>query len=343
MQSISRNRTLPLLLALALTTAVPLAAQQLRPGLLVGRVVDAEGASVGEAVIRATQGSRTLVAYAEKDGDFRIGGLGEGVWTIAVRRLGFRPVAVNVEMPAQGLRRNFTLEATATTLDPVLVAAKWSGVRGVVGDARHVTPLAAASVRILGSDASTGSDSLGNFALPLRGGRDVLLRVERAGFETRLVSARVPVDGYIELDVPLDTALRASRDEGIMRDLDQRLKYATPRAVMVTREALEATEAVSLGTALSLSAAVIRAGVQVNRRACVFVNGIAKPEYPVDAIDAGDVEFVEVYPAGTDLTRTLALRWPPGAVCGVPDGTIRAALSGARQVAQYVSVWLRAP
>jgi hypothetical protein len=327
----------------AFTAAGPLSAQQIRPGLLVGRVVDTGGAGVSDVVLRATQGPRTILAYAEGDGDFRLGGLGGGNWTVSVRRLGYRPLAVEVELPGEGLRRDFTIERTTTVLDPELVSAKWSGVRGVVGDARRVTALAGASIRLLGSDATAGTDSAGSFALPLPGGREVLLRVERAGFATRLVSASVPAEGYVELEIPLDTAVRAARDYWVWRDLDSRLKYATPRAVHVTREELAATDAVSLEAALSRSRSVARVGVRITRRACVFVDGIAKPGYPIDAIDADDVEFVEAYPPGTDLTRTLVMRWPPGGECGVPDGTARPTASDSKQTAQFVSVWLRAP
>ena len=343
MQSTLPLRVFAVACSLALIAPESLAAQSLRPGLLLGRIVDTDGASVSDAVIRATQGARTILAHAAEDGAYRVGGLGSGTWTIAIRRLGYRPVAVDVELPAEGLRRNFTVEATRTELDAVLVAAKWSGVRGVVGDARRLAPLAGASIRLLGSDAAAGSDSLGNFALPLPGGRDLLLRVERAGYVTRLVSATVPADGYLQLDIPLDTAPQAARDYRVWRDLDQRLKFATPRAAMISRDEIAASDALSLGTALGLAQSVIRLGVVINRRACVFVNGVAKPGFPVDAIAAGDVEFVEAYPPGTDLTRTLATRWPPGANCGVPDGTTRASSAGARQVVQYISVWLRAP
>lgn len=327
----------------ALTAARPLSAQQIRPGLILGRVVDADGAGVGDAVLRATQGPRTILAYTDRDGDFRLGGLVGGAWTISVRQLGYRPLAVEVELPGEGLRRDFTIERTIAVLDPALVSAKWSGVRGVVGDARRVTALSGASIRLLGSDATASTDSAGGFALPLPGGRDVLLRVERAGFATRLVSATVPAEGYVELEIPLDTAVRAARDYWVWRDLDARLKYATPRAAQVSRQELAATDAVSLEAALARSRSVARAGVRITRGACVFVNGIARPGQPIDAIDADAVEFVEAYPPGTDLTRTLVMRWPPGGQCGVPDGSARPTASDSKQTAQFLSVWLRAP
>lgn len=338
-----RFAALSVLATLAVALARPLDAQQLRPGLVLGRVVDLEGAPVSSAILRATQGARTVLAETEEDGDFRLGGLSEGVWVIAIRRLGFRPLVVEVELPATGLRRDFTLEPTTVVLDPMLVAAKWTGIRGVVGDARRIAPLAGATVRILGGDGAAGSDTVGNFALPVEGGRAVVLRVERAGFETKLITVVVPPEGYLELDVPLDTVLRDAKDAWVWRDLDQRLKFATPRAARITREEIERTDAVSLGVALPLTEAVIRTGVVITRRACIFVNGVARPGFPVDAILAGEVEFVEAYPPGADLTRTLALRWPPNAPCGVPDGTVRPSAAGARQVAQFISVWLRQP
>ncbi len=338
------RRAIPLA-ALAVLLAAPLAqlpAQTLRPGLLVGRVLDATGEPVGEAILRATQGAKTIIVEADDEGDFRIAGLAAGVWTISVRRLGFRPVAADIDIPAQGLRRDFTVERLARAVDAVLVAEKWTGIRGIVGDARRVTPLAGASVRVVGADGSAGSDSTGGFAIPMSGGRSVLLRVERAGFASRLISVALPPEGYVELDVALDTVLR-EKETWVYRDLDQRLKFAAPRSVQVSREEIEATDAVSLGTALGLTRSVTAKGVVINRRACVYVNGVARPGYPIDAILAGDVEFVEAYPPGSDLTRTLALKWPPGGTCGVADGTIAASSAGARQVAQYVSVWLRAP
>lgn len=337
-------RLLPALALCALLAPLgnELGAQRLRPGLLVGRVTDPGGASVGEAVLRATQGARTIIVEADEDGDYRIAGLAGGIWTIAIRRLGFRPLAVDLEMPADGLRRDFTLETTTAMLDPQLIAAHWTGVRGVVGDARRIAPLAGARVRLLGSDAAASTDSLGNFALALPGGREIVLRIERAGFASRLVSLNVPAERYLDLDVALDTVLTEPKDLWVYRDLDQRLKFATPRAVQVSRDEIEATDAVSLGTALGLTPSVTERGLTVGRGACVFVNGVPRPGYPVDAILAGEVEFVEAYPPGSELTRTLALRWPPRAACG--SGTVRpAAASASRQVAQFVSVWLKAP
>ncbi|MFN0097361.1 MAG: carboxypeptidase regulatory-like domain-containing protein [Gemmatimonadaceae bacterium] len=327
------------LLALAAPTlAEP---QSLRPGLLAGRVLDGAGEPVANAVLRATQGARTVLAYSEQDGDFRLGGLGAGTWTVSIRRLGIAPALFDVVLPDAGLRRDFVVQLTSKALDPVLVAAKWTGIRGVVGDARWLSPLGGATVRVMGGDASVGTDMEGNFAMPLPSGRDFLLRIERAGYETRLVSATVPAEGYVEIDVGMDTARKTQKDYWVWRDLDQRLKYATPRAALVYREEIEATDAINLVDALRSAPTVAQMNLGFTVGGCLYVNGVARPGYPVASIMAGDVEFVELYPPGTDLTRTLALKWPPRSTCGSGVSTV----SGTRnsQTVQFVSVWLKAP
>jgi len=334
--------TLLLLLGTSLPLAAPVAGQTLRPGLMVGRLLTPQGEPIGEAVLRATRGPRTIVAYSEDDGDYRLGGLAAGTWTISVRRLGFAPRVIEVDLPAEGLRRDLTLEPRAPALDSELVAEGWVGVRGVVGDARRESPLSGAVVVLLGADASTNSDSVGRFALKMPRGRPAVLRVERAGFLTRLVSTTVPDGGYADVDIGLDTALKAPLDAWLFRDLNQRLKYATPRAAFVGFEELQLTGMPSLWSALEHSQTIIRKTIVISRSACIFVNGIPKPGVPVDAIFTANVEFVEVYPPGSELTRTLQRSWPLQGECGARGGlNVRAA--NPRQTAQIISVWERTP
>ncbi len=331
----------PLALTLGLTLPAYAAAQSLRPGLLVGRVLDAEGAAVEGATLRASRGTQTVLAYSDDDGSFRLSALAAGQWTLSIRRLGYTAARFDITMPEAGLRRDFGLIAVSRALDPVLIAERWTGIRGLVRDARLLTPLAGATIRVLGGDASVSSDIDGNFSLPLPSGREFLLRVERAGYATQLVSASVPADGYVELEVGLDTVLKAPKDYWVWRDLDQRLKYATPRAGLIHRDELSRTGATSLADALPYTGSVARLGLRISNDACLYVNGEPRPGYPVSSILAGNVEFVEMYPAGSDLTRTLTMKWPPGGTCG--NGVAPAAAQRSSNQVRFVSVWLRAP
>lgn len=343
-RSRSRRPVLLCVLAIAAVTPLPrpLQAQQLRPGLLVGRLVAPDGEPIADAVLRATKGSKTIIAYSEGDGDYRLGGLGTGAWTVSIRRLGFVARILDVDLPAAGLRRDLTLERRTPTRDSALVAANWIGVRGVVGDARRETPLAGAVVVLLGADSNTHSDSLGEFALPLPRARAIALRVERAGYLTRLVTATIPEGSYLHLDISLDTATAAPRDAWLWRDLEARLKYATPRAAQVDFAELQKIGATSLWVALESAPTIIRKSILITRRACIFVDGIPRPGVPVDALVATDLELVEVYPPGSELTRTLARAWPLHGECGV-QGSTAMRFGNERQTAQFISVWQHTP
>lgn len=336
---------------LAWCTPALLGAQTPRAGMLTGRLIGPDSTPVRDAMVRATRGPRTVLARSNADGVYRLTGLGAGEWTVAVRRLGFTPFVERVDFDARGMRRDYILRELVVTLDPVLVAERWSGVRGVVGDIRYLSPLPDARVRVVGGDTITRTDGAGRFAVALAPGAEVVLRIEREGYARQLVTATVPRDGYVELDVPMDTLRDARRDQLVWEDLDRRLKFATVRAARVGREELARSDASRLDAALNEAPSAVRAGVTVTRAACLFIDGVPRPGMTVDAVLAGDVEFVEVYPPGADLTNTLALRWPPRAECGAPGGFQRggagaAVRPGSRrgtdpQLAQFVVVWTR--
>ena len=317
-------------------------AQSSRPGLLTGQLLTADSATVQDATLRATQGTQTIVARSGRDGVFRLAGLGEGEWIITVRKLGYAPALDRVTLPSDGLRRDYILRDVIAMLDPILVSERWTGVRGIVGDIRKLSPLDGARVEVVGEDAVTTTDASGRFALPMAPGSEVLLRVEAEGFVRGMYSLEVPSEGYLEIEIPLDTLREQTRDWMALEDLERRLKFATPRAAIVGREQILRTDATRLDDALNESPNLTRQGIIVNRSACLFVDGVARPGFPVDAVPAGLVEFVEVYPPNSDISNTLARRWPPRAACGAPGATQRGMSRSARQqMAQFVAVWTR--
>ncbi len=337
-------------IALAIATASA-GAQTPREGMLTGRLIGPDSLPIRDAIVRATQGPKTVLARSNDQGVYRLTGLYAGPWAIAVRRLGYSPFVDRLTFDPRGMRRDYLMRALVASLDPVLVSERWTGVRGVVGDIRFLSPLAGASVQLLGGTARVQTDSAGRFAVPLAPGTEVVLRVEREGYGRQVVTATVPTDGYLELDVAMDTLRGVRRDALVWADLDRRLKFASPRAAWVGREELARSDASRLDAALTESGTLTLKGLIVTRRACLFVDGVARPGVPVDAILAGEVEFVEVYPVGADLTNSLASRWPPRAECGAPGGSLRggagtAVRVGSRrgtdpQFAQFVAVWTR--
>ncbi len=339
-------------LALALLIGVSAGAQTPRGGMLTGRLIAPDSTPVRNAIVRATQGPNTVLARSNDQGVYRLTGLYAGQWTISVRRLGYSPFVDRLMFDPRGMQRDYLMRELVATLDPVLVSERWTGVRGVVGDIRFLSPLAGASVQVMGGASSVQTDSAGRFAMPMAPGTEVVLRVEREGYDRQVVTATIPTDGYLELEVAMDTLRSVRRDALVWADLDRRLKFASsPRAAWVGREELARSDASRLDAALTASGTLTMKGLIVSRRACLFVDGIPRPGVPVDAILAGEIEFVEVYAAGADLTKTLASRWPPRAECGAPGGLMRggagtAVAAGSRrgtdpQFAQFVVVWTR--
>lgn len=346
------RRALAIVLSLALA-APSVQGQAPREWTLTGKLIGPDSLPVAGASVRATQGPRTLLARSNDQGIYRIPEMGEGMWTVAVRGLGFVAVAERLTFDPRGMQRDFQLTRTPTQLDPVLVAARWTGVRGIVGDIRLLRPLDGAKVSVIGGgDAELSTDAEGRFAVPAAPGSEVLLHVERAGYARRLVTATVPADGYIELDVPLDTLRDPKRDWMQVEDLERRLKFATPRATVVGHDEIQRVGSDRLEVALVESGTLARKGIMVGANTCLFVNGVARPGFPLASVPASEVEFVEVYPAGSDLSNTLNIRWPPRGECGSGGATVRAAgnsaIAGSRgrnanpHTAQYVVVWTRA-
>jgi len=335
-------RSVLLQLAVLLAAVVPAhAAAQDAPRVVTGRVVGADGAPLTDVTVRLTREDETLITRTDNAGRFRYAGLSDGRWTLTAMRLGFTPVSEQLQLTTDGAYRDIVLHERPTQLDSVLVSARWTGVRGVVYDARQLAPLANARVQLMGTDSIVQTDADGRFAIGMRRGRSVVVRVERTGFLPQLRSAEILDGGYVELDMPLDTAAPPTKDYIEQQDLQLRLKMAGSRSVMVTGADLQRSGARSAREAFFESTGGSRSGVRILRSTCVFVNGRPRPGFPFDALRAADIEFLEAYAAGSDNSRTLLLRWPPGAPCGAPGPT--EVVGDRRWRAEYVSVWTRTP
>lgn len=311
-------------------------------GELTGRVLGAADRPLIGATVRLQQGTTVLEVRSGDDGRYRVTGLADGSWIFAVQAVGYQRAFGRLAFVGPRMERDFTLERVPTMLDSVRVRGDWSGLRVTVGDAARHTALAGARVRVIVPGYTTVlTDATGRFDLERAAGADVTFLVTHPGFARRLMQARVPARGAAELLVMLDSAGPPINNEMQWADMVQRVRQAPPRAIMLGREELLQTGAKSLKGAIDASPSVAREGMpSIARDACVFIDGVAMPGFPVHGITALDVDFVELYPTGTEHSGTLALRWPPNGVCGDPvfdheerrDPTFKF---------QYVVVWTR--
>lgn len=330
---------LTIVLAIMLSTS-PLLAQNPPGRAVIGLVRDSAGTPLGDVTVRVTRAATTHIFTTGSNGRYRFSGLSDGEWTLSAQRIGFAPFVTEITITLDGVARDIVLASRTRSLDSVLVSASWTGVRGIVYDARRFIPLPSARVSVMGSQRVDSTAREGTFAIELPRGQTALVRVERAGFLPVLRSVAVDDGRYVELDIPLDSANPAPKDYLNVKDLKVRLGMAGNLAVMVGREELQKTGARSVLDALIETPSGRRKNVVIGRDACVFVNGRPRPGFPIDAVWVEDVEFIEAYPGGSELSNTLARRWPPGASCGVPSITPQRGETSKGRV-RVVSVWLR--
>jgi DNA-binding transcriptional MerR regulator len=325
------------LVALALMLfAAPLLAQG---SGLNGRVTDTQSRPIGGAIVLAQLDGATQQTRTESTGEFSLPGLRPGRWQVVIRSLGFAPDSAQVIVSAGGTRHDVRLERV-TALDRRVIEATWTGVIGVVGTSDY-RPLPDATVRVVGQRVFEKVNGSGGFAIPWPGEQSILLRVSAPGYSDRLVSARIPARGSLEISVLLDTT-RAVGATALMADeLERRMNWAGTSTAFVTREEMLQSGTRDALRALEGTPSFTRRGLVIERDACLFVNGLPRPGYPFDAIDPATIEFIEVYTASSENTGLLASRWPRGGMCGAPVSAQHKRRVPPSQLVRYVVVWTR--
>lgn len=349
---ITRSRTTPLLLGLLAATALPgvwsgatLAAQEDSTATIRGSVRIESGLPVAEVLVTATRADEECAAgqvLTLSNGGFTLNKLVPGQYTILVRRLGYEPVEATLAVGEKLTRYDAVITPKPALLTFSQLAAGWTGVVGLVGNAETMEPLADARITAMGSKETVTTDAQGRFAIPISDFGAGALRVERDGYKPQLVSFLVGEGDRDAAVVVLDSGDTPKSWASVWTDLNQRAQWGTPRTVRVGRAELMGTGAGTLIGAMEQAPTVKASGVMVSRLSCVFVDGLPRPGYPLDAIRTDKVEFVEAYPEGTELSRTLVNRWPPGGACGSAGADIitrRAIESGTS--ARWVVVWTR--
>ena len=90
-----------------------------------------------------------------------------------------------------------------TTLREIEVVGQRTGVYGTVMGRDSLKPLEGARVEVLGARARDTTDGAGAFAMNTERVGTFMLRVTRDGYDTRLLSVRVPKDTGVGIDIGL--------------------------------------------------------------------------------------------------------------------------------------------
>jgi hypothetical protein len=295
------------------------AAQNQNTANLAGRVVTATGAPLAGVDVRI-EGTRSA-AQTDDSGMYRFMNAPVGVQMLRFRRIGYLPGAVAVNVPSTTDSVPFMMVASRNVLDTIKVRAHIYDVGGVVVDEKN-RPIPGAAVDVIGGSARTAdtTDATGWFTF-----RDVklgplIIKARKPGFAETTYSLDVEDSRGIVLHmqaIPRDLSeSKATEFSGFGNDeqyawneTKQRIAERDARSTIVSREQLAAFSGKSLGEAIRMLdvGSTVRAGLAAsNDQVCVLEDGYLWVGYTtLDAFAADAVDFVELYPPGTETSGTV--------------------------------------
>ena len=298
-------RLIPRLVA-AIFTGVALSAPRLwsqqvpNHGEIRGIVVDEAGRPVPNA--EALLQKRTMRVRAGDDGIFHLLDVEFGKYTIEIRRLGYKPQSVKVNLRDSLATVRVSLERLPFSLPSVVTVANRGGLSGVVADTAF-KPLAQVKVQVNGAQLLAETDSAGQFFIPVKPGHYMVV-LRRSGYARQTVSVTVPPDTGRQIAAWMVPEARDSdpRQGAMLFDQNQRLMAAAPASSrFFSREDFE-----KLGTTDLRQLASLASGSDVSMYCPVMENGDPKRTLPLWAVVPQELEFLEVYFVRGGAPRTSA-------------------------------------
>ena len=337
--------------------------------VMIGFVYDTAGRHLAHADVRVPD--RGLTTRSDASGMFRLAidaPAGVEVW---VRHLGFESGHFTWPADALAeIEVAITLRPLVLSLDTVNVSERAvsrmrgsSRVVGTVVDA-NLRPVAGAEVLLAGSGALTRTNERGEFTLNRIPGRTLQLGVRHVGYAPSRLMLDLEDGEHRDLTVvlsPLATRLKSvdvhARMDRALREFERRELFRGGRTMVFGPVQLRQWGKMPLdellvysplrfpptpeGYTLSSSScsrcggtgeAIVMGPPKLEGDACVLENGEYPRLIPLRAYGADEVEAIEVYAAGSEVTGTVAQRMGSIQECQPLPGVAHP---------PYVVVWLK--
>ena len=288
--------------------------------LVTGRVQSPAGIPLANAEVKA-EGIKNPVR-TDARGEFFFPNVPSGPLTLSVRRIGFLPAVAEFDITSQTSDSLFvTLVPMRADLDTIKVLAEMHVLAGLVVDERF-KPIPGATVDLIGNrrgSAVTGPDGWFTFT-SVRSG-PTILHVLKPGYIGNMHSVQLADwRGVVVRLMPIDTLLSKAKQEiqsgngnsatFVWHETQNRLAQRYMHSVIITREELAPLGSLTLGEAIrsTRSAASLSSDLQVaNNTACVLIDGNRRVGHTsLDLYETDDVEFVELYPPGSEASGSVA-------------------------------------
>jgi hypothetical protein len=310
--------------------AVALAAQELTAqtptGSVSGTVRDELGRPVREALVVLDAETTPIRTRTGVEGQFRIERVPVGGHELQVVRIGFRPYRSRISVTDAGFSVEVVLNHAPMLLDTIAVRVSRTGIHGIV-TTRGISllpheprPLRGAIIEVLDSPfrTTTGADGRFSFGEVGEGAYSLLVRIDR--YRSRIVSAYVPPEGGLDLNVVMDSTISdwQRREDMELREISRRIREANNPSAFVSAAELTGPEGTTLKDALRDAPSTLSRGlVAKDDVTCVYVEGEPRPGMTVNDFLAEDVHAVEVYGIdGRGRTQAPIKQWLMGTFCG---------------------------
>ncbi len=324
------------------------------PGERAARVIQgdvrsaADSATIAGATIEIAGPRFTRTVRSDEAGKFWFGQVPVGSYRLLVMRIGYEPIRQDVAVGESNADLRVVLKPDAQDLNTIItranVTAVYGGI-GAVGAAKNaqgektMTAVKGATVQVLGSRKTAVTDSLGRFFVELGKPGRYIIRVTSPGLAVQLFTVDVPRNKAVDASRLLDS-VRTEAPTGreyLWGEMDRRIGWRAMNSALVSGAELRELGG-SLTDALQRSKGMTLRGMRIGATTCVFVDGIPKPNWPLDAFRIEEVEAVELYGPRGDPTNLLASSWPAGAPCAA-SGRFAPSQNRAIPVAQWAVIW----
>lgn len=299
------------LLACAITALVGVSAEAAaqETGALSGVVRNTTGTVIANARIVINAGKRDVTVRSNSTGDYATT-LPVGQARVVARMIGYQPFEQTLSITSDS-KFDIVLQSTSQQIAAIEVREKWTGIRGIVGDDRTMTPLAGVTVRFAKRNITAVTDSLGRFMIPLPRPERTTLALSAPNYLSRPAVVSFDDANSVETTILLVPGKDPKHLKSSLIDLDRRLGWGEVGMFVADAGALTKYGAQTLQDGLLESGLLTRNGITyAPDRLCIFIDGAPRPDIKPINIPMAGVDFIEVWSANTEDTGTLSARWP---------------------------------